>query len=204
MKKSIIIILLFFFSVVLSCSSEEETPEIMTPVESGKIDDFPNEIGSQWTYFYYDSLNNQSDTVIVTIVGNTTDGNNKNLTMWQYKFSAFTDTQYVHISADTVTIYQDSLNLWSYTNIVFPLEIGKSWADGFYSFTVIDTVSIDIAAGHFKNCYLIQQVGGGLNLYINILWWLVPKVGIVKKYYRESGFGFEKNYWELMEYQLTK
>lgn len=73
----------FVFSIILlaaivySCNSS-----VTSPSTDVGTTDFPNKIGDEWKYFYYDSLSNSSDTVVVSIIGDTTFSGNRTAKIW--------------------------------------------------------------------------------------------------------------------------
>ena len=78
--------LVFFlavFSGIISCNRDKS---IINARSETAIDDFPNEIGNEWTYFYYDSLIFYSDTVRVKIVDEIEFDGGRKAKIWEYYF----------------------------------------------------------------------------------------------------------------------
>jgi hypothetical protein len=195
----IILSTLLFIVLAYSCNTS-----ITGPSDEIAENGFPNQIGDEWKYFYYDSLSQSSDTVVVSIIGDTTFSGSRTAKIWQYKFRNNTEYRFVEILGDTVRIYDYLQSLWINTKFVFPLIVGNSWKGDLLndSSLVISNDSVSVLAGHFKNSYLIQESWGALNDYGKISTWFVPGIGIVKKHHLGWSFGSANNYWELMEYRI--
>ncbi len=69
--------ILVFVSLINSCDSTE--PSLPIAVSD---DYFPNNIGNEWSYQFYDSLRSISDTIIVSIVGDTALSANRTAKIW--------------------------------------------------------------------------------------------------------------------------
>jgi hypothetical protein len=167
--------------------------------------DFPSIIGTQFVFLFVNNLSITSDTVIVSIVGNTTFDENKQATVWEYEFSSKTDTEYVYFSGDTVKVYDDLSSWWINTKYVFPLELGKGWKGDFATdtSTVFDITSISVPAGDFSNAFVIEEAWAVTNEYGHVVTWFVPKVGIVKKLHREIAWTYwVDTEWELIDYHV--
>lgn len=199
--------IVFPFAIALFAVSSCKQ-RVTQPPDGNVISDFPNKVGNVWTYSSYDSLANQSDTVIVRIVGQTTIPENKSVTVWQKSFGSHIDTVFVSISFDTVRIIPEAHinSQWVNTKYLFPLEVGKAWRGDFVSdtSTVVENRSITVIAGSFPNAFRIEERWSALNDYGAVSTWFVPKVGIVKLHRREWGFGFSNETWELLSYQVSQ
>lgn len=167
---------------------------------------FPNTVGDEWTYFYFDSLAMASDTVRVQVAGKITTPDSRQLTFWTYQYSSRTDTQYVEVRGDTVRMFADPTLFLEKTRFVFPLKVGKSWKGGFVSDSsrVVDSLSVTVAAGSFPTAFVIEETWAAFNDYGIIHTYFVPEVGIVKKHHRGFSFGLANNYWELLSYRIKK
>ena len=194
---AILIIPIIFLLAILSCKDS-----ITNPAASQGAKDFPNKVGSQWKYFFYDSLSSAADTVIVRIVGDTTFAGNRTAKIWEFNFKERTEYRFVEILNDTVRIFPFLQYLWQNTKFIFPLEVNNGWKGDFANDTnsVIKYDSISVAAGHFTDCFLIQETWSGYNDFGRVLTWFVPGTGIVKKHYLGGDFGAANEYWELLEY----
>ncbi len=197
--KYIFSVIFLLLVLLYSCNDS-----ITNPTNENAITDFPNKIGDEWKYFYYDSLTSSADTVIVSIVSDTTFNVNKTAKVWKYTFRNKIEYYFVEILNDTVRIFHSLESFWDNTKFVFPLKVGKKWRGDFVndSSSVIDRDSISVLAGHFRDSYLIQEGWGALNDYGRVLTNFVPGIGIVKKHHLGWSFGTANNYWELMEYKL--
>ncbi|MEK9137923.1 MAG: hypothetical protein AAB393_12430, partial [Bacteroidota bacterium] len=69
-------------------------------VEIFRLQDFPNTIGTRWTYAIYDSLAQRADTAVVTVLGQTVLPNIGSATIWRTAYRSRTDSQYVKVSGD--------------------------------------------------------------------------------------------------------
>ena len=203
MKFSTGLFILMILSFLLT-SCEKDKSGITASGEMIFTSYFPNNIGTQWTYFYYDSLANQSDTVAVQVVGDTTFEDNRKARIWEYRFQSATERKYVEISEDTVKIYDDLNTLWINTKFIMPFEVGKKWGGDFLldSSYVIEKLPITVIANRFTESYKIKEIWGGLNDYGLVYTWFVPGVGIVKRHHRGWSFGMANKYWELMNYKV--
>lgn len=92
-----------------------------TNFDTMSVHEFPTSIGSQWKYAVYDSLAQQRDTLVVTILGRTVLPGDIPAFIWQFAYRSRIDTQYVSTLADTVRFYTSSFDEWSQPNYVFPL-----------------------------------------------------------------------------------
>ncbi len=187
--------------MVISCNKKNENPIETIPQQ---IDYFPNTIGYQWTYSVYDSTLQQSDTLTVTIVGQTILSNGDKANIWQYKDSGKTDTNYVTRHADTIRFYYNYLpDLILKDIFVFPFIVGKYWhgINSFDTCKIIADKNIQVYAGDFNAMELEKKLTGpNYFLYENI--WFA-QVGIVKIYKEEFNFApVTKTTWELIKYNI--
>ncbi|MFH1685916.1 MAG: hypothetical protein ABIE70_00150 [bacterium] len=104
--------------------------------------DFPNAVGDEWTYFYYDSLRFVSDTVHVsdtvdvrvTGFGQAPDGGQAKLWVYSYRHlkdsagAARVDTAYVTEVGDTIRMIRPQQP--SPITFVYPFTKGSSWTSG--------------------------------------------------------------------------
>ena len=99
------------------------------------VDAFPNVVGTQWTYYWIDSLTDITDTVVVSIDG-TEQYQGRSAKLWRARFrntldswgDPRIDTYHVIEAGDTVLAYRSaSPNLLS---LLYPLQVGKSWTSG--------------------------------------------------------------------------
>lgn len=203
MKLNRIYPLLFFIIIIYGCSKDNSS--ILVPVYTPLLKDFPNTNGTWWAYFYYDSLSNYSDTVIVNVFRDTL-VNNEALKLWKIYFRNRTETNYVKIRGDTLRIYDDLQTYWITSKYVFPLELGNGWKGDFISDTnqVIDKTNIKIKAGTFSNSFLIKETWKGFNASGQIKTWFVPGIGVVKKHFTGGNFDVANIYWELISFNIQK
>lgn len=165
------------------------------------LQDFPNTLGTSWTYGTFDSLTRQTDTAVVTVSGHTILPNTKSVTVWQTAYRSRTDSQYVSVSGDTVTVYYRS----DVTVYVFPFHVGQGWKgpSGNDSNMVTQRGTISVPAGSFQNGFRIQRALSGLNVRKQSSVWLVPLIGIVDVHQTTVGFEFENTTWRLLAYHIV-
>ena len=204
MKVNIIFYILIIFSFLL-VNCKKEKPGISDPTHNDSVGYFPNNIGMQWKYFYYDSLSNNSDTVIVEIIGDTSFANDRIARIWEYRFKTTIERKYIETLGDTINIYNNLTHQWINTKFIIPFEIGEKWeVDAFSndSCYVVENISLTVLSGIFSECYVIKETWSFVNDYGQIYTWFVPYIGIVKKHYLGWSFGMGNYYWELMDYQF--
>ncbi|NOX87754.1 MAG: hypothetical protein GXO77_01925 [Calditrichaeota bacterium] len=200
----IIILLIFLLEIVTYCGKNKVTnPNNPAEIE---LKDFPNKIGDEWKYFYYDSLSSYSDTVVVRIIGDTTFDDTRTAKIWEYLYRNKTEYRYVEVLDDTVRIFENLKSLWTNIKFVFPLKLNRGWKGDFATDTssVIGEDSVSVKAGHFTECYLIEETWGAFNDYGRVYTWFVPGIGIVKKHHLSGSFVMANNYWELLEYKIEE
>ena len=163
--------------------------------------------GDEWKYFYYDSLSHSADTVVVSIIDDTTFNEDRTAKIWEYIFKNRIEHRFVEILNDTIRFFDNLKELWINTKFVFPLRVNKGWKGDSRSDTnsVISKNPISVAAGHFTECYLIKKTWNELNNYGSVSTWFVPGIGIVKRHNLSASptkaFAMANNYWELLEYK---
>lgn len=164
--------------------------------------EFPNNIGNSWTYSHFDSLAQKSDSVLVTIVGQTNLTPDQVATIWQFKYPNRIDTGYVTVSQDTVRLVSSGRSF----RILFPLQVGNKWVEDYVNDTnrVVGYGPITVVAGSFSGAYQIVESWGGFNDYGSIARWFVPAVGIVRMYHRGWSFGEANETYELIRYQIIQ
>lgn len=192
---------------LISCENKVEviTTEIDGPLKF-RLSQFPNKIGTSWTYEVYDSIARVLDTVVVHIVGLTVLPNNKVATLWQITSRSGVDTQYVFTSGDTLRMSDDPSALFIRTTYVFPLQEGKGWRGGFPSdtVTVMSRGSVTVPVGRFDNAFELEERWGFLNDYGRVSSWLVPNVGLVRMHVQMMGFSFGNSVWELTSFAIPE
>ena len=201
MKK--IIIFLSALTIILSISACDDSSVNNPP---NTIDDFPNSGGTTWKYIVTDSLSGSTDTLKVTVDGNTTISNGQDVTIWQLAFTDSMDSNYVLIDHDSVKIFEDKEFLTNNIKLVFPLQVGSTWKGDYIttdSFYVSGTTQLSTPAGTFNDVYIIERFYGGFNEYNKMTIWFVNNVGIVKLYKRDVTLGFLNEVRELIEYDIN-
>lgn len=211
-----LILTIFTFLFLLTACKKNEEPTIVNVIIEDTfkppppyIEDFPNEIGYQWTYYVTDSANNYFDTMYVEISSDTM-FYNKNFTIWNYSF-AIDDYSFFRCieKNDSLVIFYRSeegyMPGWPYIHIIFPLTVGDSI--GFdpdqsrkYAVTGYDTIQL-----HNGNKYLAYEI---MNVFYMVndgyydRFWYVEKIGIVK--FNHKGFYGEGTYTqELISFDFS-
>ncbi len=138
--------------------------------------DFPNNVGDSWTFAEFDSLSKTSDTVYVSIVGQTELTSNRSATIWCYKYPTQTDTVFVTFSNDTAEFISGRT-----TKLIFPLRVGNQWPEDYVNDTnrVLENAPFSVPAASFPSAYQIVETWGGFNDYGKVIRWFVPQVGII-------------------------
>ena len=127
--KRLLAILVILLAAGIGC----EDPPSAT-VRSGTVA-FPNVIGTQWTYFWVDSLTGTIDTVVVRVdASEQYRGHSARLWRARFRHSVDTlgalrvDTLHIVAAGDTVLAYRSAPpNLMS---LQYPFEVGKAWTSG--------------------------------------------------------------------------
>ena len=201
-------------SFFLSCErnfnqiSQNSDPNDSTIIDNGDsiiIEYFPNEFGNKWVYAFYDSMLDETDTLRVTILNPFDTYDSTSYNYWQYALSSKIDTVRVKVVGDTAWIYP-SFEDWFLFKFVFPLFVGSSWEySGYYDIYVVqDKSDLTVPAGTFDEAYLIFRRAYLFNCQGEEKIWYVPKVGIVKRKYKEYHFGtmYENATYNLVNYSL--
>jgi hypothetical protein len=180
MKKLIQILMVLVMFNFVDC--RKTTTEPLTLSTPGFLaSDFPNSVGSKWTYATYDSISQMRDTVEVSILGTIPLPNATLATQWQYKYSSRVDTL-------TVVQYSDTIEFRSYTLVptfIFPLQVGNGWGtQDVDTFTVALQDTISVPVGSFSS-YRVDQQSLLPNDGSFFQYWVAPKVGIVKQFQRQ-------------------
>ena len=166
-----------------------------------RLEYFPNTIGTSWTYAIFDSIGQRADTAIVTVAGQTIHPYFGPVTALRTAYKNRTDSQYVRISGDTMTIYEEN-DARSY---VFPLSVGQRWTGWFLIDTSIVTQrgTISVPMGSFQNGFKVESTVRGYNIFFRKSVWLVPQVGIVDVRLTVVGIGYETTTWKLLTYHVV-
>jgi len=185
-----------FFSVLLLCLLTatgwmlgcSKTPLAPPPVNAS--DEFPTQVGSEWTYEIHDLVNPVNpdgsanfDTVRVRIQKDTTLSDGRSGTEWVFiRKGALYDRHIVLIERNRVAIWREK-ELDS-TAVDFPLYDRKVWSAGGRlwgdSIKVIGVTAITVPAGVFKPVYAIAATKRTTNL---------EDIRIIKSWF-VSGFGY--------------
>jgi hypothetical protein len=191
MLRLLTIIILFSGALLCaSCSSSSPSPTVVDNSDGSlsQTSDttFPAQPGTTWTYLLYDLDGKVTDTLRVVIGGTTTIEGDKNVRIWEYRYSDRIEIHYVDMIDDTVDFYrlsQRDSTIELETRLVFPLQIDHRWTGPYYKDTSV-TVSIDtlsVPIGQLLNTYQINRVYNflrGPHGHEEI--WFKPGIGIVQ------------------------
>ncbi|MDB5033854.1 MAG: hypothetical protein JWQ98_1095 [Chlorobi bacterium] len=197
-------VVLFTVGIVSAgCDNTVDKPIVQFPAPAA---DFPNAVGSRWTYSVYYLPKKQYDTLTVTIYGDTMLADGRRASIWRYAWSSDADTEYVTNRGDTVKGYfNDSAGYELADEYVYPLVPGKRWADGIPGDTslVVNTGTYSVPAGNFSQAVRIDRQFPKQRDALWLSTWVAPSVGIIawKKYHFDFG-PFEQVGSE--EYQLLR
>lgn len=198
MKLKLVIILILIVLVQGACKDEVA----LAPAKTTSIENFPNTVGLQWRYQVIDNLQDPIndnkpfltiDTVDLAITGFTSNPAIGSITIWSQQRNNIPELEKLaQINGDTAyfvwfwscprpdTCYFDRIG------IVFPFELGDSWATGGIlsgdRTSVIDTTTISLAGATFHNVYVLENNRRTtISTYKRkMTLWFVPDFGIIK------------------------
>lgn len=204
--KSLLFGLLPAFLIFNACKKSTE-PII---IENGHPD-FPLQIGNEWIYAVHDSvrLSDDSlivstDTLVVTITGDTVLDNGRAATTWHYQFRDKEYNSFAALSNDTLWFYGYPSGYLE-TFFLLPLKVGKGWKIFSDSVVVLSKESILTPMGNFNNVYHLRQSVFQPNAPGYIDYWISSEYGIVKRFVRiiyTIGMTIESSQWELISAKL--
>jgi hypothetical protein len=168
-----------------------------------------------WSYQVYDSLTQEMDTVLVSVVDTISFNPSEPRTIWKSRSNATGDVteNYVGVKGDTLSILSDTLGDVDIELFVYPFELGAEWegGSGFHDTARVTQVgAVSTPAGVFTNATRIertwnQDFEGGGDFSVT---WIVPNVGIVFRHFHSqysdgSTIHVTLNeVWELIDYDL--
>ncbi|RMH87450.1 MAG: hypothetical protein D6681_15075 [Calditrichaeota bacterium] len=165
---------------------------------------YPTQIGSQWTYLVFDSLQLHQDTVWVSIVDTTRLQNGQKAYIWRYIYPDRIDSDFVSIRGDTIDVYLEQDTLTLFFRYISPLWVGKSWVMPVVtdSVKVLSKDTLAVSAGIFYPTFSILWQFYYFHYTIEISGWYVPGIGIIKRREIIYTLGIPGKYtlWELLDY----
>lgn len=199
-------ILLFIFSCIRNNESFDNTEG---------TDSFPDRVGDSWLYHVTDTaLTLQNIDSIreydmqVLVVGSTLLPGGSTSNIWIYRSPNTTDTNYVVLSADTINFEMfRGPGVIVVRRYVEPLQLHQSWeysAGSVHNVTVDSVADIQVNANQF-HAHHISGYPGRPDEIINIEEWVAKNIGVVKRYYNNSGTTnpFQHHTtWSLVSYHL--
>jgi hypothetical protein len=206
----ITLFLLLITTMVNSCKRDEFSN--LTKTHHPQIDYFPNEIGYEWKYSYYDSVAMVSDTVKVKIVGQTILSNGQQAFIWQFNYAHNIDTNYVFKIGDTIKIYEKYFapnisKMYCKDAYILPLSVGQYWTPPYYGVDttkVISEVNCIVSPGVLQDGFYIYREAHGLNYFLREKNWFVPQIGLVKMKKNIYDFNYINENWQLISYNFPQ
>jgi hypothetical protein len=168
------------------------------------LSNFPDTVGDYWNYSVFDSLSFHIYNVNVSItqqvpqlVGTTNE--------WVTAGGPFGDTSYAYTSSDEIDFYNNNDFTYPSSTFIFPLEPGLGWGTSIDTSYVLGIETVSVPAGNFDNAYHIVRNAYSFNYILNVDYWIVPNVGIVKKHKYERDLSvIEASNWQLESYNVTQ
>jgi len=173
--------------------------------------EFPNGVGSSWTYDYADSIAVAADSVVVSIVGLKSLPRYGLAKIWQREFvnAGFVDSQYVVESGDTIKIY-GTAPFPNLITVLLPLEVGNSWTSSpgmIDTTTITDAGQVRIFEPITRTRYRLRRQWSDLESSEDSEIWLVPDVGIFFMHLNAtapmSGQAVNET-WKLVDYHIQE
>jgi len=196
--------------VILSCTKSNENAG-----DQNVINSFPDKPGDSWLYHVTDTaftLQNIDSTreynMEVSVIGTTMLPGGLTSNIWVYRSPNATDTNYVVVSADTINfeIFRGP-ELLVVRRYIKPLQLHQSWeysTNSAHDVTVDSVEDILVGTNQF-HAYHIFGYPGRPDEIINIEEWVANNVGLVKRYYNNSGTTNPSQHhitWSLVSYHL--
>ncbi len=192
-RLSLIIVGLLPFVAVALVGCDDDTVSSKTNLD---VINFPNAVGSQWTYFVHDSLLEAGDTVDVHITGLATlPGGGGQAKIWTCTYRNWTnetggeriDTEYVQIIGDTIRIHRPRAP--EQVTILKTWWLGRTWTSGEghidTTTLVAENKQINTPFGWFTNALQIERKWSAFEVgNESSTLYFVDDVGLVFKHYR--------------------
>jgi hypothetical protein len=176
-------------------------------------DIFPNKIGDTWHYLVKDTIIQGSQdggavsyNVDVVIVDTIKWSPGVTASIWQYHYPAWTDSNYVFQSGDTIK-FMDRTKSLLVKQYIIPFTSGLSWpyVPGFDNVSVTGQAAITVGNNTFADASQIYGGAGMPDASFMIDEWFEDHVGFVKNYFNPSGeLLYTKHIldWSLLSYEL--
>jgi hypothetical protein len=200
----------FILLVIFSCAKSNESFG-----DQNATDSFPDKVGDTWLYHVTDTAftNQNIDSIReydmeVSVVDSTVLPGGLTSNIWVYKSPNATDTNYVVLRADTINFEMfRGPEIVVVRRYVEPLQLHSSWE---YSTNSVHNVTIDSVAdilvgSNQFHTYHIFGYPGRPDEIISIEEWVANNIGIVKRYYNNSGTTNPLQHhtiWSLVSYHL--
>lgn len=176
-------------------------------------EDFPNTLGSWWTYAVYDSLTQERDTVEVQVAEQTEVmlwGELQPATRWRLKPALDDSVWYVITTGDTVQVWggDGGSLLGRRFMYVFPLEVGSRWPpEGgcLDSTEVVARSEVPIPDSAGRTAYFLQSRGFCFNTAYKEERWFAPGVGLLSVNWWEEWLPFvsRNQTWKLISFHIA-
>ncbi len=191
-----IVLILSALTFLFAACEKEEAENIMNEAEY-----FPNTVNSYWKYERVDSLDNTTDTVTVTITGDTLVSNDS-YKIWEYDYGSRVETMYVLQSNDSIIFYRSHFD-WIDCLYITPFELGLEWKNPSFqpdSSFVSSVEDVAIDGRLYQDVVLIERNAQGFNSFLAEKIWIKPGVGVVKLEREQYVFGsYVYEFWKLIE-----
>ncbi len=189
----VIRILLLCSVIAVGCLTPTAIPETTLQEQ------FPLTVGSRWTYATYDSLSQQRDTVLVTVVSSTTSSSGDTAYVCSYRHRTFADSTVVHVKNDTVLFATDATPSVS---LLLPFTSVSSWTlDQSSTMKILGVGTDAVPAGMYVEAIHIQQHSMRPNDNSIYDYWIAPGFGVIQVYDETSlaaGSTIHKTNWVLL------
>lgn len=151
------------------------------------ISEFPNTIGTYWTYARKDSIYYNhtviNDTVTILIDSLMFLENDQVASYWTEFYNHYLFNSVVFERNDTIYFYELIDNEWLNFSFYFPLpiRIGNEWSPSQWETFHVDSIEIiEVPAGVFNYCFRIMHQIFAHNDVSSEIYWYQPYIGIIK------------------------
>ncbi len=195
-----LVVLLVLFS---ACSDSAVSPRSGDSIST----EFPSAIGSSWTYEWEDRSRDETDTVVVSVVGELDSPEVGRTRVWVFQHAGQPDTVFMTTVDDTVRFLRDLTRSSSSTRFVFPLYAGAWWRGDIAtdSSWVREKSVVSVPAGDFQGAFRVEESWGVTNSYGQVNTWVVPGIGIAMEDREERDLGPGPSYVRrLIAYELAE
>ena len=187
--------------MIAACSSNDQ----VAPAISYGSAYFPNEVGDEWVYDVYDSVQEKRYSVTVRVAGTIMLPQKGATKIWTFQYPEAIDTNYVVRTNDTIVFYSKDL-IDKVHVFVVPMTVGNTWFGGWLydQYMVSSLTSKKVNGVSYDSAYLINENGNSPNYRRIKAEWFVPKLGMVERYRFEYDFSLpDIKVWSLKSSRLN-